>query len=83
MILQYTTTNLTLDQVLEEYRAISYDELRKIVRSAIAELSDQIKADKKKAFNAVMGKVMSKVRGRVEGKVVAEIINQELQTLSE
>ena len=83
VILQYTTTNLTLDQVLEEYRAISYDELRKIVRSAIAELSDQIKADKKKAFNAVMGKVMSKVRGRVEGKVVAEIINQELQTLSE
>ncbi len=57
--------------------------MRKIVRSAIAELSDQIKADKKKAFNAVMGKVMSKVRGRVEGKVVAEIINQELQTLSE
>jgi glutamyl-tRNA(Gln) amidotransferase subunit E len=83
VILQYTTTNLTLDQVLEEYRAISHDELRKIVRSAIAELRDQIKADKKKAFNAVMGKVMSKVRGRVEGKVVAEIINQELQTLSE
>ncbi|MGC9105693.1 MAG: Glu-tRNA(Gln) amidotransferase subunit GatE [Thermoprotei archaeon] len=78
VILQYTTTNKPLTEVLKSFSTITDDELRQIVKSVIEELGEQAKADKKKAFNAVMGKVMGKVRGRAEGKKVAEIINEEL-----
>ncbi len=78
VILLYTTTNKPLTEVLKSFSAITDDELRQIVKSAIEELGEQVKADKKKAFNAVMGKVMGRVRGRAEGKKVAEIINEEL-----
>ena len=80
LVLEYTTTDLALDEIVKKYSIISDEELRKIVRSVIEENKNSL--SDKRAFNIIMGRVMSKVRGRAEAKRVAEIINEELKNVN-
>ncbi len=80
VIVEFTTTDQPLDEIVKKFSILSDEELRSIVRSVIEENKNLI--NDKRGFNAIMGRVMSKVRGRADAKKVAEIINEELKNLS-
>jgi len=59
-------------------KAVSADEIRRIVRKKIEENMDIVVRRGEKAFSLIMGKVMSELRGRADGKIVAAIVKEEL-----
>lgn len=62
--------------VLEKYmpEMMGEDELRGIVKKAIADLGAMNKAD----FGKVMGKVMASVKGKADGALVKKVVEGEL-----
>ncbi len=70
-----------VDEVVKSVKMqkISVEDLRRLVRTKLYEVSEEVKKRGDKAFQYLMGKVMAEVRGRVDGKIVAAIVKEELE----
>jgi len=56
-------------------KALSEDELRKIIRDILKSHPELVK---KKHVSALMGEIMAKTRGRIDGETVSKTLNEEL-----
>jgi len=59
-------------------KALSEDELRKIIRDILKSHPDLVK---KKHISALMGEVMAKTRGRIDGETVSQTLKKEITKL--
>ncbi|MEM4699449.1 MAG: Glu-tRNA(Gln) amidotransferase subunit GatE [Candidatus Nezhaarchaeales archaeon] len=71
----------TVEEALKELglRALSEEELRRIVAEVVGSNLDLVKRRGEAAINALMGEVMRQVRGRADGGLVAKLIKEELR----
>lgn len=70
---ELATTEDSQSEVLEEYlpEGLSEDEVRALVKQAIADGADQM--------GSLMGRIMPQIRGRFDGKEANRIVREELE----
>ena len=82
-VLEYKAKSPTksLRDIVKELglRAISIEDVEKLVEKTVSELRDVIMKKKERAMGIVMGRVMSVLRGRVDGKIVADIVMKKIK----
>ena len=81
-ILQYLSENPEedLDEIVDKLglRAISMNELEKIVENILRKNRELLIKKRERAFGAIMGDVMRIVRGKIDGKIVNEVVREKL-----
>ncbi|WP_054845732.1 Glu-tRNA(Gln) amidotransferase subunit GatE [Sulfuracidifex tepidarius] len=81
ILIEFTTSNKNLQDVISKYTSISTDQLISLIRQEVERNRKELVEKKDKAFTILMSTVMSKVRGKADGKVVAELIRKEIEKL--
>lgn len=73
--------DLPVEMALEKmsHRALTVEELERIVEEIVAGRIDFIRERGEKAFSPIMGLVMEKVRGRIDGKIVADVVARKIK----
>jgi Glu-tRNA(Gln) amidotransferase subunit E-like FAD-binding protein len=70
--------NIPINEAIVKYgfKALSEEELRKIIREIFRKYPHLVK---EKRISALMGEVMKSARGKIDGKTISKVLNEELK----